>query len=76
MGDHVFQPGDILHSMGEAAALDSEVYGEDARVWKGHRFVGVGGDGLGGDGLLRYDLTFGIGRSRKYSISGGELWTE
>lgn len=60
MGDHVFQPGDILHSMGEAAALDVEVYGPDARVWKGHRFVGDKGESL-----LKYDLTFGIGRSRK-----------
>ena len=59
MGDHVFQPGDILHSMGEASAMDVEVYGPDARLWKGHRFVGEG------EKLLKYDLTFGIGRSRK-----------
>lgn len=58
-GDHVFQPGDILHSMGEAAALDVGVYGPDARLWKGHRFVGGGGEEL-----LKYDLTFGTGRSR------------
>lgn len=60
MGDHVFQPGDILHSMGEAAAMDIEVYGPDAQFWKGHRFVEEGGEDL-----LKYDLTFGIGRSRK-----------
>lgn len=60
MGDHIFQPGDILHSMGEAAAMDTEVYGPDAWLWKGHRFVGEGGEDL-----LKYDLTFGIGRSRK-----------
>lgn len=59
MGDHIFKPGDILHSMGEAAAMDVEVYGHDARFWKGHRFI----DG-GEDDLLKYDLTFGIGRSR------------
>ncbi|KAJ4391012.1 hypothetical protein N0V93_004625 [Gnomoniopsis smithogilvyi] len=58
MGDHIFQPGDILHSMGEAAAMDIEVYGDDAQLWKGHRFVGEGGEDL-----LKYDLTFGIGRS-------------
>lgn len=60
MGDHVFRPGDILHSMGEAAGLDVGVYGGDARVWKGHRFVGEEGEGL-----LKYDLTFGTGRSRE-----------
>lgn len=60
MGDHVFRPGDILHSMGEAAGLDVGVYGDDARVWKGHRFVGDEGEGL-----LKYDLTFGTGRSRE-----------
>lgn len=60
MGDHVFQPGDILHSMGAAAAVDVDVYGPDARLWKGHRFVGEKGENL-----LKYDLTFGIGRSRK-----------
>lgn len=60
MGEHVFQPGDILHSMGEAAAMDVDVYGPDARMWKGHRFVGDGGEHL-----LKYDLTFGTGRSRK-----------
>lgn len=58
--DHVFQPGDILHAMGAAAALDVDVYGPDARLWKGHRFVGEKGEGL-----LKYDLTFGIGRSRR-----------
>lgn len=61
MGDHVFRPGDILHSMGEAAGQDVGVYGDDARVWKGHRFVGEAGEGL-----LKYDLTFGTGRSREY----------
>lgn len=66
MGDHVFQPGDILHSMGEAAAMDTEVYGPDARVWKGHRFVGEKGERL-----LKYDLTFGTGRSRKSNKSLG-----
>lgn len=60
MGDHVFQPGDILHSMGAAAAMDVEVYGPDAKLWKGHRFVGEAGENL-----LKYDLTFGIGRSRE-----------
>lgn len=60
-GDHVFQPGDILHAMGAAAALDVDVYGPDARLWKGHRFVGEKGEGL-----LKYDLTFGIGRSRRF----------
>jgi hypothetical protein len=59
MGDHVFQPGDILHSMQEACAMDVEVFGPDVRYWKGHRFVGEG------EPLLKYDLTFGIGRSRK-----------
>lgn len=63
MGDHVFQPGDILHSMQEACAMDVEVYGPDVRYWKGHRFVGEG------DALLKYDLTFGIGRSREYCHS-------
>jgi len=57
--DHVFQPGDILHSMAEACAMDADVYGPDVRYWKGHRFVGEG------DQLLKYDLTFGLGRSRK-----------
>ncbi|KAK8175091.1 cytochrome P450 [Phyllosticta citrichinensis] len=57
MGDHVFLPGDILHSMGQSAAMDVQVYGEDAKFWKGHRFVGEG------EHLLKYDLTFGIGRS-------------
>ena len=57
--DHVFQPGDILSSMGEACAMDAEVYGPDARLWKGHRFLGEG------EQLLKYDLTFGSGRSRK-----------
>jgi cytochrome P450 len=59
MGDHVFRPGDILHSMGAACAMDEEVYGPDAGLWKGHRFVGEGEE------LLKYDLTFGIGRSRR-----------
>ncbi|KAK7558996.1 cytochrome P450 [Phyllosticta citricarpa] len=57
MGDHVFLPGDILHSMGQSAAMDVQVYGEDAKFWKGHRFVGEG------EHLLKYDLTFGSGRS-------------
>ncbi|KAH9844738.1 Cytochrome-P450 [Teratosphaeria destructans] len=57
MGDHVFQPGDILHSMQEACAMDVEVFGDDVQYWKGHRFVGEG------EGLLKFDLTFGIGRS-------------
>lgn len=57
MGDHLFLPGDILHSMGQSAAFDVDVYGEDAKFWKGHRFVGEG------ESLLKYDLTFGIGRS-------------
>lgn len=61
MGDHVFQPGDILHSMGEAAAMNTGIYGSDAHFWKGHRFVGDDGERL-----LKYDLTFGIGRSRKW----------
>lgn len=62
MGDHVFQPGDIVHSMQEACAMDVEVYGPDAVSWKGHRFVGEG------EALLKYDLTFGIGRSRKCHV--------
>lgn len=60
MGDHMFQPGDIVHSMQEACAMDVEIFGSDAQYWKGHRFVGKDGEAL-----LKYDLTFGIGRSRK-----------
>lgn len=60
MGNHVFQPGDILHAMGQAAAMDIDVYGDDAQLWKGHRFVEEGGEDL-----LKLDLTFGTGRSRK-----------
>lgn len=36
----VFQPGDILHAMAEACAMDEATYGPDVRHWKGHRFVG------------------------------------
>jgi len=57
MGDHVFQPGDILHALGNSCALNIEAFGEDATVWKGHRFLGDG------ESLLKYDLTFGLGRS-------------
>ncbi|KXT03632.1 hypothetical protein AC579_1594 [Pseudocercospora musae] len=57
MGDHVFQPGDILHSFAEACAMDVEIYGSDVEYWKGHRFIGEG------EALLKYDLTFGLGRS-------------
>ena len=60
MGDHVFQPGDILHSFAEACAMDVEIYGSDVEYWKGHRFIGEG------EALLKYDLTFGLGRSREY----------
>lgn len=59
MGDHVFQPGDVLHSMQEACAMDVEAYGSDAQYWKGHRFVGEG------EALLKYNQTFGTGRSRE-----------
>lgn len=57
MGDHIFQAGDILHSMGEGCAMDERLYGSDARLWKRHRFV------KDGEKMLKYDLTFGIGRS-------------
>ncbi|KAF2092706.1 cytochrome P450 [Rhizodiscina lignyota] len=57
MGDHVFKPGDSIRSLGSASAMDTEVYGSDAAYWKGHRFVGEG------ESLLKYDLTFGVGRA-------------
>lgn len=63
MGDHLFKPGDSIRSLGSASAMDTEVYGPDAAYWKGHRFVGEG------EALLKYDLTFGIGRSRKSTIN-------
>lgn len=63
MGDKVFQPGDNIRQMGQAIGRSTDIYGPDAMLWKGHRFVGEGAE------LLQYDMTFGIGRSRESSLS-------